>query len=52
MFIGFRATGKTTIGKLVAQKLGYLFLDTDVLIENRTGITEFFLLNLGFDTFC
>ena len=39
MFIGFRATGKTTIGKLVAQTLGYLFLDTDVLIENRTGRT-------------
>jgi shikimate kinase len=34
---GFMGTGKTTVGKLLAEKLGYTFVDTDGLIENRTG---------------
>lgn len=36
---GFMATGKTTIGKLVAQELGLPFLDTDRLLEQETGKT-------------
>ena len=36
---GFMATGKTTIGKLLAGQLGYEFVDTDVLIEGRCGLT-------------
>ncbi|MDC3237202.1 shikimate kinase [bacterium] len=36
---GFMATGKTTIGKLLAGQLGYEFVDTDHLIENRCGQT-------------
>jgi len=32
---GFMATGKTTVGRLVAKKLAYEFIDTDALIEKR-----------------
>lgn len=37
--IGFRAVGKTTIGKKVADRLGFTFLDTDALICERRGAT-------------
>ena len=33
VFIGFQATGKTTLGRLVAHQLGWAFVDTDHLIE-------------------
>ncbi|MBN1847581.1 MAG: 3-dehydroquinate synthase [Deltaproteobacteria bacterium] len=36
---GFMATGKTTVGKLLSKQLGYEFVDTDELIEARTGQT-------------
>jgi shikimate kinase len=36
---GFMATGKTTIGRLLAGELGYEFIDTDHLIEDRCGQT-------------
>jgi shikimate kinase/3-dehydroquinate synthase len=34
---GFMGTGKTTVGKIVAQKLGREFVDMDALIEAREG---------------
>ncbi len=34
---GFMATGKSTVGRLVAKKLDYGFIDTDDLIEKRWG---------------
>ncbi len=34
---GFMATGKTTVGRLLAERLGYEFVDTDQLIEQRHG---------------
>ena len=34
---GFMATGKTTVGKLLADQLGYDFVDTDKLIVERSG---------------
>jgi shikimate kinase len=36
-FIGYRATGKTTVAKLVAQQLGWDWIDADVEIERRAG---------------
>jgi shikimate kinase len=41
---GFMCTGKTSVGKLLAEKLGYQFVDTDDLIEQRVGmkISEIF----------
>ena len=34
---GFMGTGKTTVGRLLADQLGYEFVDTDVVIEQRHG---------------
>lgn len=34
---GFMGCGKTTIGKIIAQKLNLDFIDTDKLIEKREG---------------
>jgi shikimate kinase len=39
ILIGYRCTGKTTIGKRVAENLGIPFYDTDVLVERQTGRT-------------
>jgi shikimate kinase len=36
---GFMATGKTTVGKGLAEQLGYAFVDTDELIAERSGQT-------------
>lgn len=34
---GFMGTGKTTTGRLLADRLGYEFVDTDAVIEARHG---------------
>jgi shikimate dehydrogenase len=34
---GFRGTGKTEIGKALSSRLNTAFIDTDILIEKRTG---------------
>ena len=34
---GFMGTGKSTVGKLLAERLGMQYLDTDQLIERRHG---------------
>lgn len=40
---GFMGTGKTTVGRLLADQLGYEFVDTDALIVARHGpIPEIF----------
>ncbi len=36
---GFMGTGKSTVGRELAQQLGYSFVDTDQLIEARAGRT-------------
>ena len=36
---GFRATGKTTLAKAVAEKLKWEFFDSDQIIEERTGMS-------------
>ncbi len=39
VLIGYRGTGKTTVGKMVARRLSLPFLDTDALVEEMTGIS-------------
>ena len=41
---GFMGSGKSTVGPLIAQRLGWRFVDVDDVIEAETGmpITEFF----------
>ncbi|SFP90836.1 shikimate kinase [Caldicoprobacter faecalis] len=45
ILIGFMGTGKTTVGKLLAQRIGYRFVDTDQVIEQEVGLSipEIFL---------
>ncbi len=35
--VGFMGTGKSSVGRMVAEQLRFAFLDTDELIENETG---------------
>ena len=35
--VGFMCSGKSTVGKLLAEKLGYTFWDIDQVIEEREG---------------
>jgi shikimate kinase len=37
VLVGFMGAGKTTIGHIVAERLGQPFVDSDVLIEQRLG---------------
>lgn len=39
VLIGMRGGGKTTVGRLVAERSGMVFFDTDAEIERRTGRT-------------
>jgi shikimate kinase len=39
ILIGYRGTGKSTIGKRLADKLGRDFVDTDLLLVERAGKT-------------
>lgn len=44
VLIGFMGTGKTSVGKVIAKKLGFEFVDVDEVIEKTTGmeISEIF----------
>ena len=37
--IGFMGTGKSTVGKLIAQRLGMDYMDTDSMVEAKAGMT-------------
>ncbi len=37
ILIGYRATGKTTLARLLAERLGWQWVDADVVIEQRAG---------------
>ncbi|MCP4265208.1 MAG: hypothetical protein GY777_06480, partial [Candidatus Brocadiaceae bacterium] len=39
ILIGFRGTGKTTVGKLLSKRLEKDFIDSDKSIESSTGKT-------------
>jgi shikimate kinase len=38
VLIGYRCCGKTSVGKLIAEKLGRGFVDTDALIIEKAGL--------------
>lgn len=38
VLVGFMGSGKTSIGRLVAQRLGFQFIDTDAVIVERLGM--------------
>ncbi len=44
VLVGFRGTGKTSVGRILANRLRVPFFDADVLVERRAGmpITEIF----------
>jgi shikimate kinase len=50
--IGFMGTGKSSVGRMTAQVLGYDFVDTDELVEKRAGkpISQIFVQD-GEDAF-
>jgi shikimate kinase len=35
--IGYRGTGKTTVGRLLAERVGWKFIDADVVLESVAG---------------
>ncbi|CAM6128417.1 unnamed protein product [Calypogeia fissa] len=38
LLVGMMGSGKTTVGKRVAEALGYLFFDSDNVVEDTTGV--------------
>ena len=52
VLIGYRCSGKTEVGKILAWKLGMEFIDTDRLIEEDTGCSiESIISEKGWDHF-
>ncbi|RAV04560.1 shikimate kinase [Paenibacillus sp. YN15] len=39
VLVGFMGTGKTTVGRILAERLGWTFTDTDAYIEEQAGMT-------------
>jgi shikimate kinase len=37
--VGFMGTGKTTVGRILAHRLGYRFVDVDNEVEREQGVT-------------
>ena len=52
VLIGYRCSGKTVVGKILARELGRNFLDTDALIEENAGCSiETIISRKGWDHF-
>jgi len=52
VLIGYRCAGKSSIGRLLAERLGWRFVDTDDLIERETGLKiEDIVSKRGWDGF-
>lgn len=51
MLTGFMGTGKTTVGRLIAHDLGWVFVDTDHLIIERHGSIDEIFAQQGEGTF-
>jgi shikimate kinase len=50
--IGFRCTGKSSVGKRLAKKLGWPFIDTDSLLVSESGLSiKEIVEKHGWDTF-
>jgi shikimate dehydrogenase len=47
VLIGYRGAGKSTVGALLARRLGFRFIDTDVEVERREGISIAALFESG-----
>ena len=52
IFIGMPAVGKSTVGVVTAKRLGYQFIDTDLLIQEQDGkLLKVFFEEQGNDGF-
>lgn len=52
IFIGMPAAGKSTVGVVVAKRLGYQFIDTDLLIQEQEGrLLKEIIADVGIDGF-
>jgi len=51
ILIGLPGAGKTTLGKLLSNIIGYRFIDTDAFIEEKTGKSITALFQIGEDYF-
>lgn len=51
MLIGYRATGKSSVGRLLAARLGVDFVDTDRLLEAQYGPISRLVAEKGWDFF-
>jgi shikimate kinase len=45
VFIGYRGTGKSTLAKLLAERIGWEYISTDRLIEHASGMKISQLVN-------
>ena len=53
ILIGMPGCGKSTIGVLLAKAMGFRFIDTDITIQNRTGmLLQQIIDHKGLDWFC
>ncbi len=39
ILIGLRGSGKSTVGRILAERLGWAYFDTDTLVQERAGLT-------------